>query len=177
MRKNEKNKGKVCTTPGHEDRNAKTKGLCSTCDNRQRTARSKICFEQGCTKSSSTGGRCDTDYRRNKKLRKNGWIENGYWTFRVDHPVTLKNGQAKEHRIVAYNKFGPGSHKCHWCPKMLEWMIGEPRHDNKITVDHLDWERLNNHPDNLVLACFECNRTRRQCDVPKSRLVEMEDCW
>ena len=77
-----------------------------------------------------------------------------------DHPLSTTSGNVLDHRRVAYNKYGEGPHPCHWCSVVLEWRV--------IQVDHLDWVRDNNHPDNLVVSCQPCNNGRQQrCASPQ----------
>lgn len=61
------------------------------------------------------------------------------------------------HRIVLYEKIGPGTHDCHWCRKEVEWSVTGSR---KLVVDHLDGVKTNNDPSNLVAACHRCNSIR-----------------
>jgi hypothetical protein len=71
------------------------------------------------------------------------------------HPLSSRVGQVLEHRVILYNKIGPGPHPCYWhslsgCGQLaLEWP--------KVCVDHLDDDPLNNDPDNLVSSCRGCN--------------------
>lgn len=72
------------------------------------------------------------------------------------HPLAQKDGHQYVHRVALFDKIGDGAHKCHWCPKELTWKGPGPR----IVVDHLDEDRWNNDPDNLVPACRTCNSHR-----------------
>lgn len=71
------------------------------------------------------------------------------------HPLAAKNGAISEHRKVLYDKIGPGVHACHWCGKQIEWL--SPVRAMQICVDHLDEDKQNNAPENLVPSCFLCN--------------------
>jgi hypothetical protein len=82
------------------------------------------------------------------------------------HPLAHADGQVYEHRVVLYNKIGPGSHVCHWCGVAVAW--GNTLSD--LLVDHLNQDRYDNDPDNLVPACFSCNvgrakRARTHCKM------------
>jgi hypothetical protein len=72
--------------------------------------------------------------------------------------MAWKNGEVLEHRRVLYDAIGPGPHECHWsgisgCGKVLEW-----GGTGGIQADHLDGDKLNNDPTNLVPSCLGCNR-------------------
>lgn len=76
------------------------------------------------------------------------------------HPLAMKNGKVTVHRMALYEKIGAGNHPCHHCGKVLDWH-SEYR-ATKLTVDHLDWNRKNNDPANLVPSCFGCNFKRQE---------------
>lgn len=61
------------------------------------------------------------------------------------------------HRRVLYEAIGPGEHDCHWCRAPVAWLA---EGDAALIVDHLDDDKLNNAPDNLVPSCNACNVTR-----------------
>ena len=87
-----------------------------------------------------------------------GWMldDHGYiiLTQESGHPLVKVGNQLALHRKVLYEKIGPGSHRCTWCEKELEWggWFG-------IQGDHLDGDITNNHPENIVPSCGLCNRT------------------
>jgi len=97
-----------------------------------------------------------------RKANPDGYIERGYRFFSgVDHPVTTDSGKLAEHRRVLYDKIGPGPHECHWgCGRLLEWGGRDG-----ICADHLDADRSNNDPENLVPSCVVCNVHRGDSDV------------
>lgn len=77
------------------------------------------------------------------------------------HPLATERGRVCEHRVVLYEKLGPGSHPCHWCGATLTWMGMIPtRTKGYLCTDHLDSDKHNNSPGNLVPSCLPCN-TRR----------------
>lgn len=92
-------------------------------------------------------------------LAEGGYVSaQGYRTFtgRWDHPLASKNGDVGEHRMVLYDKIGPGPHPCYWgCGKLLEWGGLEG-----IIADHVDHDKSNNDPANLVPSCNPCNWRR-----------------
>jgi len=57
-----------------------------------------------------------------------------------------------EHRKVMYDMLGPGPQTCFWCGVTLEWP--------EAVVDHLNEDKQDNRPENLVVACNNCNRAR-----------------
>jgi hypothetical protein len=89
--------------------------------------------------------------------------ESGYHgrTMQYDHPLATTGAIVMEHRAVLYDKIGSGPHECHWhfvydCGKTdLHWggLDG-------ICVDHLDHDKANNDPTNLVPSCCGCNLRR-----------------
>ncbi|WP_052742351.1 HNH endonuclease [Sphingomonas sp. Ag1] len=94
-------------------------------------------------------------YHADKPAKKSRYHNKvtGYWLLRVPgHPLATKAGYVYEHRHVAYEKYGAGEQTCHWCDRKLAWA--------EVNVDHLDWDRSNNVPDNLVTACEHCNTGR-----------------
>lgn len=88
------------------------------------------------------------------KDKKSGYeIYIGY-----NHPAALACGVTRYHRIVLWEKIGGGEHPCHWCGKIVSW--DKPMHTNwhyALIVDHVDWDKTNNDPSNLVPACNDCN--------------------
>lgn len=75
---------------------------------------------------------------------------------REGHPLLKKESCLYEHRAVLYDKIGGGVHLCHWCKKQVGWEKPYLR----LAVDHLDTNRWNNSPDNLVPSCVRCNSAR-----------------
>lgn len=80
----------------------------------------------------------------------------------INHLLSFGNGMTYEHRLVLFDKIGYGPHRCQHCGKHINWRTG-------LEADHLDGNRSNNAPDNLVPSCIKCNRERRrnvqaQCD-------------
>lgn len=122
------------------------------------------CKVEGCDKLANRigAGLCEACYMR---LRRNGdtalpkpprgWSEHssGYKKLKKpDHPLAGRNGEVFEHRVVLFDLLGDGKHPCHWCGRELEW--------SQIAVDHLDENKKNNAPENLVVSCTYCNRQR-----------------
>jgi hypothetical protein len=79
-------------------------------------------------------------------------------TARTGHPLARSKGQVQMHRVVLFAKIGDGSHPCHWCGKTVAW--GYHVSTDTLVVDHLDEDRANNAPENLVPSCSRCNTSR-----------------
>lgn len=69
------------------------------------------------------------------------------------HQLADSKGSVYEHRLVLFNEIGPGPHGCHWCGDPVDWADG-------LEADHLNNQRDDNRPENLVPSCHGCN-TRR----------------
>jgi hypothetical protein len=77
------------------------------------------------------------------------------------HPLAGINGYVRVHRLVLYQKIGPGEQRCHWCGCPLQWMVGVPVNTPRFLIaDHVDEDTLNNGPDNIVPSCSACNSGR-----------------
>lgn len=75
---------------------------------------------------------------------------------RPDHPMAMADGKVYVHRRTLYDKIGPGPHPCHWCHKEVEWAA----RGGRIVADHLNGDRWDNCPENLVPSCDYCNHAR-----------------
>ena len=75
----------------------------------------------------------------------------------VSHPLAVA-GWAYEHRMVLFDKIGDGSHQCYWCSREVIW--GSSDRQAALCVDHLNSDRQDNSPENLVPSCFKCNWDR-----------------
>lgn len=78
-----------------------------------------------------------------------------------DHPLSAGSGKVPEHRVILFEKIGPGEHLCHWgCGSLLRWLPGQHTAAEAITTDHIDNDGQNNDPSNLVPSCHTCNVRR-----------------
>lgn len=131
---------------------------------RERIANAPPCDTADCPNNIArpSYGLCEACYMR---FRRNGTVDSivkkqhrkvlasGYvWVHAPGHPVARADGSAFEHRVVLYDRIGPGPHPCVWCSRELEW--------SEIKVDHLNEVKDDNTPDNLVPACGRCNEAR-----------------
>lgn len=95
------------------------------------------------------------------KLSDSYLTKDGYRMLRYQRHPLARHGELMEHRKILYDKIGPGPHECHWnsvrgCGKVnLEW-----GGHGGIHADHLDDDRINNSPENLVPSCKKCNGDR-----------------
>lgn len=94
--------------------------------------------------------------------------DHGYIRINKTHPLWPGHGQPYEHRVVLMSVIGQGVHPCHWCGRAISWEAHRKAPD-ALTVDHLDHDRANNHPSNLVPSCGPCNITRQ----PNRRSVQL----
>lgn len=77
------------------------------------------------------------------------------------HPLAMRNGKAYEHRKVLFDAIGPGVHPCHWCHLLVAWERPRGATD-ALQPDHLNGQRDDNRPENLVPSCVSCNVARGQ---------------
>lgn len=121
------------------------------------------CLTAGCDGKATrvTHGMCETCYYR---VRRNGTTEARKISGRYktgagyiklldrDHPLADSGGHVFEHRAVAFRANDGNCPDCYWCGTSLEWP--------SAVIDHLDENKENNAPTNLVVACNDCNRSR-----------------
>lgn len=133
-----------------------------------RVVRTPTCDVPGCDKPSPSVRYCSMHYER---LKRNGNFERqdrtrhlhsmGYVKVkREGHPLAQQSGWVYEHRLVLLDKIGPGEHPCHWCGTTVSWDRSYPQDADGLVVDHLDEDRGNNDPENLVPSCSVCNFQR-----------------
>lgn len=86
------------------------------------------------------------------------------------HPLAMKNGKVYVHRAMLFDNIGEDEQSCHWCETKLHWFANEEQ--EALHVDHLDGDRLHNHPDNLAPSCNACN-SGRAMQARSKRLREL----
>lgn len=133
---------------------------------------SQSCAVDGCDRSARKRGWCELHYRRWRKhgttdapsRRKSdaGTVNSaGYAVIkRPEHPLATKGGLVGVHRAVLFDAIGPGEHPCRWCGTTVSWDKTWPKDSDALVVDHVDDDRLNNSPANLVPSCEPCNKNR-----------------
>lgn len=79
--------------------------------------------------------------------------------YKPKHPLATKNGHVYVHRMILFDIIGEGWHDCHWCGRSVTW---GKRGSDMLQVDHIDGDKGNNTPGNLVPSCPNCNLSRGQ---------------
>lgn len=140
-------------------------------------------------KASSRCKKCTDEYNKvwqeanpekYKAARENWRRENEGHTYKApsgyvkfigfEHPVANPSGITQYHRVVLFDKIGPGEHECYWgCGRMLSWDKKYPQSLDALVVDHLNGIRDDNRPENLAPSCAPCNAgvSRRSRSLPK----------
>jgi hypothetical protein len=85
--------------------------------------------------------------------------------YRPDHPLVHNSPYIPEHRVILWERIGPGSHPCYHCGTLVSWRPGERTKRGALVSDHLDRDKTNNGPDNLVPSCTACNTRNRAYTV------------
>lgn len=174
----------VCTVPDC-DRPQNARGWCKMHWKRWRrngdpSARQRvphgpevICAVDGCDRPAVGRLWCAMHYQRWKKhgdptfrLRNGAPVQNstGYLLLcRSEHVLADKAGFVYQHRFVLFDQIGYGPHRCHWCGSHVNWF--RTRRPERLDVDHLDRDKKNNDPANLVPSCTSCNSRRVKKDA------------
>lgn len=130
-----------------------------------------VCTVEGCTKPRRSG-RCPYCEMHYYRLRRGGTLErrrkpkshivhsNDYiLRYAPGHPLAVGN-YVYEHRAVLYAARGDGPFTCYWCGKEITWA--------NMDVDHLNGNRHDNRPENLVPSCPTCNRARSKAKLKET---------
>jgi hypothetical protein len=110
-------------------------------------------YRHGDVNKTAVGKTTRTDQSQYRRVTRKG------------HPLADKYGRLWEHRANLYDKIGPGEHACYRCGVMLQWARGGPL--PQIQTHHLNRDRSDNQPVNIVASCQPCN-------LDESRLTRAE---
>ena len=162
------------------------KGLCSKHYTEYLSKGYKGCSVDACKNKVRSAGSpyCDTHYYR---VRRSGTInlqsvskrhitDMGYIKIKASHTLSDKRGWVSEHRLVLFNKIGPGKHPCYWCGREVDFDLEYPKDLGALVIDHLDGNKENNNPDNLVPSCAVCNLKRGAPKMMKT-VYEKRSKW
>lgn len=165
-----------CTSPGT------SKGLCGrhyqrqwswgSTDDGDHRRRASACTIEGCDRPGNNRGLC---LMHAKRVRRNGTPDTRpvgeapplrvgkYQRVFVgkDHPLAHTKGTVWAHRLALFEAIGPGTHPCHWCGTPVRWETRWPAAPDGLCADHIDNNRGNNDPSNLVPSCGPCNVARQ----------------
>lgn len=144
------------------------------------------CSIGGCSERPRRNGMCEWHSQQFRThgdaLKSSGMAARGEGSIRKDgyravtahgHPLADRWGHVLEHRMVLFDKIGPGEHPCHWCGAPVEWG------GLSLTADHVNFDRSDNDPANLVPACNPCNVRRnldRRWEAPASAPMTCTGC-
>lgn len=91
--------------------------------------------------------------------------------------IRRRLGREYVHRVVLLAKIGPGEHPCHWCSGMVSWDKPWPDDPDSLCVDHLDGNKRNNDPANLVPSHGACNTRRAAVATAERERRERQKWW
>ena len=87
------------------------------------------------------------------------------------HPAANPCGITGHHRIVLWDKLNGQDVPCHWCGNEVSWSKTYPNDLDALVVDHVNLDKHDNSPENLVPSCQRCNMSRPGGRKPRKRLV------
>jgi HNH endonuclease len=121
----------------------------------------RTCTIDGCEKPRYQGYRmCSTHAMRKHRYGDPHISRDRRGRIRQDDRGYLVQYGVRVHRTVLLASIGPGWHPCNWCRMPVCWELSFPKDPRGLVVDHLDGDRANNTPTNLVPACGVCNWLR-----------------
>lgn len=128
-----------------------------------------LCSVDGCSRVIKARGLCQLHFGRQKRglpfdYTRPTIAPQRYRLLRhPEHPLADARGRVYEHRIVLFAQIGWMRVPCFWCGCGISFA-------EKLVPDHLNHDRQDNRPVNLVPSCNSCNagRTRRNPRVRTS---------
>lgn len=89
------------------------------------------------------------------------------------HPLAADRSRSVSvHQLILWDKIGSGTHPCHYCTAPVTWNA-PPHSPGRLESEHLDRNRLNNSPENLVPCCHRCNMQNRAMNVSDDESYRM----
>lgn len=82
-----------------------------------------------------------------------------YLRLKADHALGKAGQSVPEHRMILWEKIGPGEHPCHHCGAPVRW------EDGTLHSDHLNRDPKDNRRENLVPSCQTCNIRNRDYTI------------
>lgn len=157
-----KHKRSTCSDECHKKRQAQW----SREDIKRRKEKNNICIIKGCRKTAvrTRNTLCEAHYYQNRrtgsfnkkiypKTADHGSYVRILGSHVQNHPMrSKKSNMLYEHRMVAYDSRNGICDDCFWCGKELTW--------ESCVIDHLNEDKHDNRPDNLLVSCPRCNRGR-----------------
>jgi hypothetical protein len=144
-----------------------------------------VCSVQDCDKPARSGGAelCGMHYHRRYRhgdvhktaIGKTTRTEQSAYrrVTRPSHPLADKWGRLWEHRANLYDKIGAGEHPCWACGVMLQWQRRGPL--PQIQTHHLNRDRSDNRPENIVPSCQPCNLDESR--IIRAARLQAEGWW
>ncbi len=175
---------KLCTIPGCA-KPLSRHGLCQMHnwrlvhhgDVHHRRAPPPPCAIVGCTRPLKGHGLCMLHLGRRRRGLPSDYtpppLPRKRYRARVlrGHPLADARGRVYAHRVALYDSIPVDPIPCFWCGAPLTWGVD-------LFVDHLNHDRHDNAPTNLVPACNGCNAGRTSAN-PRIRqsVYSVEFVW